>query len=188
MGGVVCEHEVLAVGETRPLRVNIRVIAGHHAPLELRVLQGRFRDDLYYRIKGAHIELPSLRTRSDLAVMITRMLNGRAITPAALQRLLGHAWPGNLRELRNVLDYATSLCGEGSIDIDDMPELSAGHRLGSATMPVNAQDGDGPEALLQALRSAHWNVSAVARGMGLARMTLYRRMKRAGIVSPNRLN
>ncbi len=55
-------------------------------------------------------------------------------------------------------------------------------------MPVNAQDGDGPEALLQALRSAHWNVSAVARGMGLARMTLYRRMKRAGIVSPNRLN
>jgi transcriptional regulator of acetoin/glycerol metabolism len=185
---VLSEREVLPVGATRPLPVNIRVIAATHAPLELRVLQGRFRDDLYYRIKGAHIELPSLRTRSDLAVMITRMLNGRAITPAALQRLLGHAWPGNLRELRNVLDYATSLCGEGSIDIDDMPELSAGHRLGSATMPVNAQDGDGPEALLQALRSAHWNVSAVARCMGLARMTLYRRMKRAGIVPPNRLN
>jgi transcriptional regulator of acetoin/glycerol metabolism len=185
---VLSEREVLPVGATRPLPVNIRVIAATHAPLELRVRQGRFRDDLYHRIKGAHIELPSLRARSDVAVMITRMLNGRTITPAALQRLLGHAWPGNLRELRNVLDYATSICREGPIEIDDMPELSAGHRVGSATVPVKAQDSDGPEALLQALRSAHWNVSAVARDMGLARMTLYRRMKRAGVVPPNRLN
>jgi transcriptional regulator of acetoin/glycerol metabolism len=185
---VLSEREVLPVGATRPLPVNIRVIAATHAPLELRVRQGRFRDDPYHRIKGAHIELPSLRARSDVAVMITRMLNGRTITPAALQRLLGHAWPGNLRELRNVLDYATSICREGPIEIDDMPELSAGHRVGSATVPVKAQDSDGPEALLQALRSAHWNVSAVARDMGLARMTLYRRMKRAGVVPPNRLN
>jgi transcriptional regulator of acetoin/glycerol metabolism len=185
---VLSEREVLPVGATRPLPVNIRVIAATHAPLELRVLQGRFRDDLYYRLKGAHIELPPLRARSDLAVMITRMLNGRAITPAALQRLLAHAWPGNLRELRNVLDYAASLCSEGAIDIGDMPELSAGHRTQDrAAVSASAQDDNGPEALLQALRAAHWNVSAVARQMRLARMTLYRRMKRAGIVPPNRL-
>ena len=184
---VLSEREVLPVGATRPLPVNIRVIAATHAALESQVLQGRFRDDLYYRLKGALIELPPLCARSDLAVMITRMLNGRPITPAGLQRLLAHTWPGNLRELRNVLDYAMSLCSEGTIGIDDMPELSDGPRVALAAVSGTTQTSDSPQALLQALRAAHWNVSAVARDMGLARMTLYRRMKRANIVPPNRL-
>jgi transcriptional regulator of acetoin/glycerol metabolism len=178
---VLSEREVLPVGATRPVPVNIRVIAATHAPLEQLVLAGRFRDDLYYRLKGAHIELPPLRERSDLGAMITRLLGGRSLTPAALQRLLAHRWPGNLRELRNVLDYAASLCAEGPIDVDDLPELQAAR---SALRPgvVEAAPGEGPDALLQALRAAQWNVSAVARQMGLSRMTLYRRMKRAGIV------
>ena len=185
---VLSEREVLPVGATRPLPVNIRVIAATHAPLEARVLQGRFRDDLYYRLKGAHIEIPPLRARSDLAAMVTRLLKGHAITPAALQRLLAHAWPGNLRELRNALDYATSFCTEGPIDADDLPELQATRLPAHDAAPGqdNRLNGD-PDALLQALRAAHWNVSAVARQMGLARMTLYRRMKRAGIVPPNRM-
>ena len=180
---VLSEREVLPVGATRPVPVNIRVIAATHAPLEQLVLAGRFRDDLYYRLKGAHIQLPPLRERSDLGAMITRLLGGRSLTPAALQRLMSHGWPGNLRELRNVLDYAGSLCADGAIDLDDLPELQAGR------LEVRAADVapyDGPEALLQALRAAHWNVSAVARDMGLSRMTLYRRMKRGGIVPPNR--
>lgn len=183
---VLSEREVLPVGATRPVPVNIRVIAATHAPLEQLVLAGRFRDDLYYRLKGAHIQLPPLRERSDLGAMITRLLGGRAITPAALQRLLAHRWPGNLRELRNVLDYAASLCADGAIDLDDLPELQVA-RLPARTDAGEAAHDDGPEALLQALRAAHWNVSAVARAMGLSRMTLYRRMKRAGIVPPNRM-
>jgi transcriptional regulator of acetoin/glycerol metabolism len=180
---VLSEREVLPVGATKPLPVNIRVIAATHAPLEQLVLAGRFRDDLYYRLKGAHIELPPLRERSDLGAMITRLLGGRSLTPAALQRLMGHPWPGNLRELRNVLDYAASICAEGAIDLDDLPELQASRlaRRSANTVAALASD-DGPEALLQALRAAHWNVSAVARDMGLSRMTLYRRMKRGGIV------
>ncbi len=183
---VLSEREVLPVGATRPVPVNIRVIAATHAPLEQLVLAGRFRDDLYYRLKGAHIELPPLRERSDLGAMITRLLDGHAIAPAALQRLLAHRWPGNLRELRNVLDYAASLCGEGPIDLDDLPELQVARLPVRVTAGEGAQD-EGPEALLQALRAAQWNVSAVARAMGLSRMTLYRRMKRAGIVPPNRM-
>ena len=183
---VLSEREVLPVGATRPVPVNIRVIAATHAPLEQLVLAGRFRDDLYYRLKGAHIQLPPLRERSDLGAMITRLLGGRAITPAALQRLLAHRWPGNLRELRNVLDYAASLCADGAIDLDDLPELQVA-RLPLRADAAEAAHDDGPEALLQALRAAHWNVSAVARQMGLSRMTLYRRMKRAGIVPPNRM-
>jgi transcriptional regulator with PAS, ATPase and Fis domain len=101
---VLSEREVLPVGATRPVPVNIRVIAATHAPLEQLVLAGRFRDDLYYRLTGAHIELPPLRERSDLGAMITRLLGARSLTPAALQRLLAHRWPGNLRELRNAVD------------------------------------------------------------------------------------
>ncbi len=183
---VLSEREVLPVGATKPVPVNIRVIAATHAPLEQWVRAGRFRDDLYYRLKGAHIELPPLRERSDLVAMITRLLGGRAITPVALQRLRAHRWPGNLRELRNVLDYASSLCAHGPIDLDDLPDLDMG------AMPLsdvsNTAPDDDPQALLQALRAAQWNVSAVARGMGLSRMTLYRRMKRSGIVPPNRLH
>ena len=183
---VLSEREVLPVGATRPVPVNIRVIAATHAPLEQLVLAGRFRDDLYYRLKGAHIELPPLRERSDLGAMITRLLGGRSLTTAALQRLLAHRWPGNLRELRNVLDYAASLCAEGPIDLDDLPELQVA-RLPLHAGVAEAAHDDGPDALLQALRAAQWNVSAVARAMGLSRMTLYRRMKRAGIVPPNRM-
>ncbi|WP_439112345.1 sigma-54-dependent Fis family transcriptional regulator [Hydrogenophaga sp.] len=185
---VLSEREVLPVGATRPVPVNIRVIAATHAPLEQLVLAGRFRDDLYYRLKGAHIELPPLRERSDLGAMITRLLGNHSLTPAALQRLLAHPWPGNLRELRNVLDYAASMCAQGPIDLDDLPELQAGRlavRFAGAGLAPAADHG--PEALLQALRTAHWNVSAVARDMGLSRMTLYRRMKRSGIVQPNRM-
>ncbi|WP_372661447.1 sigma-54-dependent Fis family transcriptional regulator [Hydrogenophaga sp.] len=185
---VLSEREVLPVGATRPQPVDIRVIAATHAPLESLVMAGRFRDDLYYRLKGAHIELPPLRERSDLGAMITRLLGNRSLTPAAFQRLLAHAWPGNLRELRNVLDYAASICTEGPIDLDDLPELQAS-RLPARSTTSGQEDSlqSDPDALLQALRAAHWNVSAVARQFGLARMTLYRRMKRAGIVPPNRM-
>jgi sigma-54 dependent transcriptional regulator, acetoin dehydrogenase operon transcriptional activator AcoR len=186
---VLSEREVLPVGATRPVPVNIRVIAATHAPLEQLVLAGRFRDDLYYRLKGAHIQLPPLRERSDLGAMITRLLGGRSLTPAALQRLMSHPWPGNLRELRNVLDYAASICADGPIDLDDLPELQASRLPASGADAIMASTSDdGPDALLLALRAAHWNVSAVARQMGLSRMTLYRRMKRAGIVPPNRMN
>ena len=190
---VLSEREVLPVGATRAVPVNIRVIAATHAPLEALVREGRFRDDLYYRLNGAQVELPALRARSDLAAMISRLLGGRTLQPEARARLLAHPWPGNLRELRNVLDFAMSVCPEGPIGLDDLPELRS---VAAPVSPPLASAGDaqGPgrtpepadEALHRALRAAQWNVSEVARAMGLARMTLYRRMKRAGIVPPNR--
>jgi sigma-54 dependent transcriptional regulator, acetoin dehydrogenase operon transcriptional activator AcoR len=112
--------------------------------------------------------------------MITRLLGGRSLTPAALQRLLAHRWPGNLRELRNVLDYAASSVPTGRSTWTICRSCSLGG-CRPAPMPCEPR-GDGPHDLLQALRTAHWNVSAVARQMGLSRMTLYRRMKR-GIVA-----
>jgi transcriptional regulator of acetoin/glycerol metabolism len=181
---VLSEREVLPVGATRAVPVNIRVIAATHAPLETLVREGRFRDDLYYRLNGAQIQLPPLRQRSDLTAMIGRLLGGRTLLPEARARLLAHPWPGNLRELRNVLEFATSVCPEGPIGLDDLPELGPASTVrtpGPTAGPQREAD------LHQALRAAQWNVSEVARRMGLSRMTLYRRMKRAGIVPPNRM-
>jgi transcriptional regulator of acetoin/glycerol metabolism len=189
---VLSEREVLPVGATKPVAVNIRVIAATHAPLESLVRAGRFRDDLYYRINGAHINLPPLRQRSDLGALITRFLQGRALTPEARARLLAHRWPGNLRELKNVLDCAASVAAaEGPITVADLPDLPGLPALGAASgspAPARAATADADrdtQALLDEMQAAHWNVSLVARRLGVARMTLYRRMKRAGIVAPN---
>ncbi|MEI8258758.1 MAG: helix-turn-helix domain-containing protein [Deltaproteobacteria bacterium] len=160
-----------------------------HAPLEAMVHARRFRDDLYYRLNGAHFSLPPLRLRADLGATIDRMLGERSLTAAARERLMTYAWPGNLRELKNVLNYAASMCEDPVIDLQDLPELAqVSDRPASAQHPAvqPAPTQAGAAALLQALRHAHWNVSEVARQLGLSRMTLYRRMKRAGIVAPNR--
>ena len=185
---VLSEREVLPGGATRGVPVNVRVIAATHGPLEARVRAGRFRDDLYYRLNGAHITLPPLRERADLSAMIDRLLQGRMLTPEARQRLLQHRWPGNLRELRNVLDYASSMGRHDPIGLEDLPELPGSDAAGlsvpdSAAQPLHT---GGEAALLEALRQAQWNVSAVARELKVSRMTLYRRMKRSGIVAPHR--
>jgi transcriptional regulator of acetoin/glycerol metabolism len=190
---VLAEREVLPVGATRPVPVNIRVIAATHADLEALVREGRFRDDLYYRLNGAHFTLPPLRERRDLGWMIDRMLRhglddgGLApeLSVAARARLLAHPWPGNLRELRNVLDYARSVASDGEIGLADLPDALRPSERRSADRAVA---GDEAAQLLQQLRQARWNVSAVARAQGLSRMTLYRRMKRWGIESPNQLD
>jgi transcriptional regulator of acetoin/glycerol metabolism len=198
---VLSEHEVLPVGALQPVPVNIRVIAATHAPLEAMVHARRFRDDLYYRLNGAHFSLPPLRQRADLGATLDRLLGERTLSAAARARLMAYAWPGNLRELKNVLDYAASMSGDQPIELQDLPELSqvtelpasAADRPAHTAVP-NAQQPTALSAaqqaaaatLLHALRQAHWNVSAVARQLGLSRMTLYRRMKRAGIVAPNR--
>ena len=187
---VLSEHELLPVGATSPVAVDIRVVAATHHDLEARVREGRFRDDLYYRLAGAQLRLPPLRERADLAWLLHKMLHegGAELTlsSAAEARLRQHHWPGNLRELRNVIEFARAVCGGAVIELADLPDaLAAG---APATDAPNADAAHRPEArlLLQYLRAAGWNVSAVAHQMGVSRMTLYRRMKRWDIHSPNR--
>jgi transcriptional regulator of acetoin/glycerol metabolism len=200
---VLAEREVLPIGATRPVPVNLLVIAATNRDLQALVRQGAFRDDLYYRLNGAQISLPPLRERRDMDWVIQRLLDagaradGQAVTPqlsaAARARLRAHHWPGNLRELRNVLDFARAVCSGSCIDLEDLPDNLMGSAA-AAPAPVNRPASvwqsvgeHPPEAvlLLQYLRAAQWNVTAVARQLGLSRMTLYRRMHRFGIVSPN---
>ncbi len=207
---VLAEREVLPVGATRPVPVNLRVVSATHRDLEARVRAGQFRDDLYYRLNGAHLRLPPLRERRDLDWLLARLLRqatpaGQAVpalSPEAAQWLHAWHWPGNLRELRNVVEYACAVCSGGYIQLGDLPDAllaalqaappapaaapgaMAGPPVGApadaALLPPQAQ------LLLQYLRAAQWNVSTVARQLGVARMTLYRRMKRWGLEAPNR--
>nr|WP_315595788.1 sigma-54-dependent Fis family transcriptional regulator [uncultured Cupriavidus sp.] len=200
---VLAEGEVLPIGATRPVPVNLRVISATHHRLDQLVESGQFREDLYYRLNGARFELPALRDRQDLDWLIDTMLadgGQRRVTlsDAARHCLHAHHWPGNLRELRNVLEYACAICQGGVVAPEDLPDGYADVRTaGHAPEPVQALaappgDADAhalpPEGMLlmQYLRASGWNLSAVARQIGISRMTLYRRMERYGIQSPNR--
>lgn len=197
---VLAEREVLPIGATRPIPVNIRVIAATHCDLESLVRQGLFRDDLYYRLNGAQVSLPALRDRLDFDWLLDQMLNtvtketdeeplsGVPIpvpSARAYERLRAHQWPGNLRELHNAIEFARAICSHGVIELTDLPD-----QIQRAENQVDAQLDTAESAdamsLKQHLKSANWNISAVARQLGVARMTVYRRMQRYGIGSPNR--
>ena len=185
---VLAERELLPIGATRAHKVDVRVIAATHADLRQRVRDGKFRDDLYYRLAGAHLELPPLRERRDLPWLVQKMLRAQPqavqLSAEAEHCLRHHAWPGNLRELKNVLDYAAAMAaGSGLIGLAELPDalLARGDSHAAApSLPPEAQ------LLLQYLRAARWNVSAVAHQLGVARMTMYRRMKRWGVREPGR--
>jgi transcriptional regulator of acetoin/glycerol metabolism len=131
---VLAERELLPIGATRAHRVDVRVIAATHADLRQRVRDGSFRDDLYYRLAGAVLELPPLRERRDLGWLVRKMLRTQPhavqLAPEAEHCLHQHAWPGNLRELNNVLDYAAAMAaGSGVIGLAELPEalFARGH-------------------------------------------------------------
>ncbi|GAB7536609.1 sigma-54-dependent Fis family transcriptional regulator [Burkholderia sp. 3C] len=200
---VLSEGEVLAIGASRPVPVDIRVISATHHALDRLIGSGLFREDLYYRLNGARFALPPLRERGDLDWLVRKLLAvpegepGYTMSAAARERLHRHRWPGNLRELRNALEYARAVCDHRHIEARDLPEgIGDAHAGEAASRPLLADHVDHtedrhtlpPEAalLMQYLRAAGWNLSAVARQIGISRMTLYRRMARYGIQSPNR--
>ncbi|HOM12429.1 MAG TPA: sigma-54-dependent Fis family transcriptional regulator [Rubrivivax sp.] len=185
---VLAERELLPIGATRAHKVDVRVIAATHADLRQRVREGRFRDDLYYRLAGAMLELPPLRERRDLPWLMRKMLRAQPravqLSPEAEHCLRHHAWPGNLRELKNVLDYAAAMAaGSGLIGLAELPDGLLARGGTPAAPPTLAPEG---QLLLQYLRAARWNISSVAHQLGVTRMTVYRRMKRWGIREPGR--
>ncbi|MCW5707749.1 sigma-54-dependent Fis family transcriptional regulator [Shinella sp.] len=175
---VLSENEVQPVGALKARPVRLRVLSASHRDLADLVKEGRFRQDLYYRLNAATLSLPALRERQDLGWLIDQLLarvekeNGETyrIDKAAQAALLAHAWPGNLRELSNALRVAAALSEGGVIDVDCLPDhLFAG--------PVAAPPDDDGE-LRQALSDCGNNVSALARKLGVNRSTIHRRLKR----------
>jgi transcriptional regulator of acetoin/glycerol metabolism len=210
---VLSEREILPLGAEKPIRVDLHVIAASHRDLRRQIGTGTFREDLYYRLCGATLALPPLRERTDKDFLIDRILEAEAsamnanpaISPQARARLAGHDWPGNVRELRNALCFALSIADGEPIDLCHLPPelndpvlLEEGPKFGRVIrFPLMAAGhdahppalaGDGRTELLDVLRRHHWNISEVARDLGLCRATVYRHMKRHGIVSPTLLD
>jgi transcriptional regulator of acetoin/glycerol metabolism len=172
------------------------------------IAEGVFREDLYYRLCGATLHLPPLRLRGDKAFVIARVLQqeGRQIglqaelSEAALETLSGFAWPGNIRELRNVIRFALAVCddgyiephhlpnelqGEGGLVDFDAPALVPPTERVNTMLPSDLCAGmQQAQALTSTLRKHHWNVTATATELGICRATVYRQMKRYNIISP----
>jgi sigma-54 dependent transcriptional regulator, acetoin dehydrogenase operon transcriptional activator AcoR len=209
---VLAEGEVTPLGADEPVAVRLSVICATHQDLPTLVGQGRFREDLYYRLAGACFRLPPLRERSDRAEVIRLLLRDEAqaggrrhppvLAPAALQRLLQHPWPGNIRQLRLALRYALAVAESDIIQPADFPDelwatakpaavaLAAPLAAPAPTAASTAAAAAPPterERIEQALRRLRWNASAAALVLGLSRSTLYRRMRSLGIVAPHRV-
>jgi sigma-54 dependent transcriptional regulator, acetoin dehydrogenase operon transcriptional activator AcoR len=194
---VLEERVVVPLGGERPIAVSIQLISATHRDIRALIAEGRFREDLYYRIHGLSLVIPPLRERSDRRELILKMTQEQAgleteldWEPEALARLVDYSWPGNLRQLRNVLRAVTALCEDHRITLADLPsELrETGPKTepaGTAEGELNALDFAERDALLRVLEAMHWNVSRVAKDLSLSRNTLYRRMKRYGI-NPSR--
>ncbi|MCG7893977.1 MAG: sigma-54-dependent Fis family transcriptional regulator [Candidatus Thiodiazotropha taylori] len=193
---VLEEREVTPLGGEKPVRVSIKLISATHHDIQSMVEEGTFREDLYYRLHGLSLTMPALRDRTDKVDLIKHLGQLEAGTnealewePEALKILENFRWPGNIRQLRNVMRTVTALCEESRVTPDDLPdevrettfydELSE-----SSEAPLNALAIAERDALLVELEEMHWNISRVAKKLDLSRNTLYRRMKRFGISPP----
>lgn len=189
---VLAEREVTPIGRTKPIPVDVRVIAATHRDLVDRVKAGLFRDDLYFRLNGAVLTVPPIRQRTDLIWLIEKLLSKRAehdqiryiFTAPARTALCEYSWPGNIRELINCIEYACAISTDGIIDVADLPDYM--QQLGSAdARPQSATPAAGHEAelLRAALKRHQWNITAVARELKIHRSTVYRQMQQFGIHS-----
>jgi len=202
---VLQERTFERVGESRTRKTDARIIAATNADLRRAVQEGRFREDLYYRLRVVPIEIHPLRARrEDIEPLATFLLarvgarQGRALrfSPQVLRLLLEHDWPGNVRELENVLEFAVAVCKGQTILPEDLPgEVSAEyvepHELETAATVIphggsnGTGGGDGGEIdaarIRGALEACRWRRHKAAEILGISRTTLWRRMRALGL-------
>ncbi|MGO1500125.1 MAG: sigma-54-dependent Fis family transcriptional regulator [Marinobacter sp.] len=189
---VLAEGEILPVGADSPVKVNCRVIAATHQDLAQLIERGDFRADLYYRLNGATLRLPSLSERADRQHVINRVLANLVeqghlsdvrIRADAMSALLACKWPGNIRQLVNALSFAEATCDNGQITVSDLPEECLSDHA-TAAPGVNPEQNAENNPLLARLKEYRWNVSEVARCYGVSRPTIYRWMQHQAIDPP----
>jgi transcriptional regulator with GAF, ATPase, and Fis domain len=193
---VLQEGEFQRVGENRTRTSDARLIAATNADLETAMGEGRFREDLYYRLNVFSIEIPPLRLRlADIPLLADHFREKythtygkavEAIDGSALDLLMRHRWPGNVRELENVIQRAVVLAGSGRILPEHLPDSI--RREGIVSEPTEAEKaGNGGldrTALERALEQTGWNVAQAARLLGVSRNTLYTHIHRHNLRRP----
>jgi transcriptional regulator with GAF, ATPase, and Fis domain/serine/threonine protein kinase len=187
---VLQEREVRPLGSTKSQKLDIRLICATHRDLGEEVAEGRFREDLYYRIAVVSLRVPPLRERvEDLpeiaSAILTRLARDASrpaatLAPDALRALAAHPFPGNVRELENVLTRAFVLSASERLLASDLDLGQARVRTGRSRNRGEFE-GEERERILRSLESSRWNVSVVARTLGIPRNTLYRKLARYGL-------
>jgi two-component system, NtrC family, response regulator PilR len=200
---VVQEKTVRPIGESREETIDVRVLSATHKNLAELVAQGLFREDLFYRINVIELRVPSLRERTgdipEIAEAILQRLGRRTntdapqIAPQAIEMLQAYPFPGNVRELENVLERALTLCGDGLITGDHI-KLRGAARAGAAETPSPGQPeiaGGAPlgdkledierDAIIKALEKTRYNKTAAAKLLGMSFRALRYRVKKLGI-------
>lgn len=189
---VLEEKKLYRLGSSRPRDVDFRLVAATNRDLRGMIAAGTFREDLYYRINPMILPLPPLCERiEDIPLLVRDMLNrlggeGSRCSESALNLLMRYGWPGNIRELRNAIIRALSLCQNGRITVADLPPevrhqalaADAGGADGKLQAVVKNSEA---QAILVTLNEQNWNVARTARLLGISRATLYEKMRKFGI-------
>jgi DNA-binding NtrC family response regulator len=192
---VLQEMQVRPVGSTKAHPVDVRVIAATNRDLDRSIADGRFRQDLYYRLNVVRVSLPPLRSRrEDIPALVNHFLRRynrrfrrdvKGITPDALATLSGYDFPGNVRELENVIERAFAMGAREQITLADLPPLGTG----SVSTIAAPQSGTVPrladvekDLILRALAFYKDDKEAAASALGISRRTIYRRLKEYGML------
>ncbi|NPD23193.1 MULTISPECIES: sigma-54-dependent transcriptional regulator [Corallococcus] len=192
---VLQEGEVRPVGEDRSFPVDVRVLAATHRDLPQRVAEGRFREDLYYRLKVVTLQVPPLRSRpEDIAALARHFLARHTerfhmppvpLTPALLERLTAHAWPGNVRELENALESAVVLSADGTLDLELLPggTSAATPQANTGATLREKLDAHERELILAALAASKGQRTETAKALGIGRATLHDKLRKHGLLN-----
>jgi two-component system response regulator HydG len=184
------------VGSNETRRVDLRIIAATHRNLEEMCRSGRFRDDLYYRLKVIEIPLPPLRERAeDIPELVSHFVALYAeankkeishVSPEAMEKILAYPWPGNVRELENAIERAVAMSNSAVLFPEDFAG-AVGAAPAPATLdpeeekPASSLEAMEKDHILQVLRETHFNKSKASAVLGIDRATLYRKALRYGI-------
>jgi DNA-binding NtrC family response regulator len=196
------EKEIMRVGATRPIKVDVRVIAATNRDLEAMVKENRFREDLYYRLNIIPITIPPLRNRRDdmpplIDFFIAKHSSGmnrhiRGLSAGARNLIMSYAWPGNVRQLESAIERAILLCEGDEIDIEDLPveirQEGAPSSAFSFKLPPEGISFEEVEKSLitQAMEQTSWNITRAAKLLGLSFRTLQYRLEKFGLKKPNK--
>jgi PAS domain S-box-containing protein len=188
----VLQEKVLErVGDSTPLKVDVRVIAATNQDLSRKVKEGDFREDLYYRLKIVDVALPPLRERKDdIPLMVDHFLQKlnnkfnrqiEAVSEDVLNILMNYDWPGNVRELEHALEHAFIICRQDTITAEHLPKNTTTVNHTTAPSVKENEAYSEPEAIIRALKRSGWNKSKAARLLGVNVRTIYRKMEKYNI-------
>ncbi len=186
---VLQEKTYERVGDSTPIKTDVRIIAATNRDLKDLISDGKFREDLFYRLKVVEIHLPPLRERTDDIPLLTNhfisrfnnkfKMNISGVSSDVLRMFMRYPWRGNIRELEHAIEHAFVLCQSDSISPDDLPiEISEQNTF---SQPVHIAPDNGSvsdQQLLNTLEQTHWNKTETSRLLGISRQTLYRRLKK----------